>query len=432
MEHKLRKSASIPVVITSILLLVSFAATSCKQNSPSSPPPNQNGFTIKGNFNGGSNTRNLSPMDYLASLLGGGEVLYALDPLTVAKVAVFQGNNGFVISDVVNGGFSIPTQAGKPSGMIFIGATGNFLGYLTLSSGMDTIPLNMTSDNVNTIDLQALSSSGGIVEPGHNPVGSEIPMTSNDIIAYAFGNGPYASVIKSPDVDGDGIVDITTGFFYRYFISYDVGAGTFGPDLTATMASPIAMTCYRLGIKVTDPNGNFPESISINGAAGSGLEGGVPNDLTFHSPDGSMTSYYSGCVPAPSIPPAGAYLVSYKTKTLTFNVPDQANVTKDLAIPVPSVILNADGTINSITWQYRLGNGTDAVDPRALVDTIGVQVDVLINTVAVQSYSAYNLPGSTTSHTLSNQGINWNMVTGILLGYTDVFGDNINVNWSRP
>jgi hypothetical protein len=441
MEKNYKKSISksnafILFLVISVLLLFTVIITSCKSSKKTPTAPSESQLTIKGNFTGGSNARGFSASDFLAFLFGG-ERLYALDPLQVAKVAIFEGYNGYRIVDVVNGGFSIDAQAGKPTGMIFIGATGNFLGYLSLGSGMESIPLNMAADGVNTIDLQTLSSTLGIVDPGHNPIGSEIPMTSDDIIAYAFGSGAYASVIKSPDIDGDGIVDITTGYFFRYYFSYGVMAGNFGANLTPALLNPITINNYRLGIKINDPGKNFPASIMINGPAGSGLEG-VQNDscCRFPSPDGSMCGYYSPYISIPPIPPAGAYVVTYGSKTLTFNVPDQTNVIKYMAIPVPSVVLNNNGTINKITWAYKLSDGSASVDPKALVDTIGIQISALTITgatgIGVQSYSVYDLPGSTTENTPSNQSITWSMVTNVTMDYTDVFGDNIGVMWSKP
>ncbi len=433
MKYNTKKSILIICLLVSALLIVSVVAISCKKTSPNSPGGSQQ-MTIKGNFTGGTNARGFSVMDILASLLGE-ERLYALDPLQVAKVAIFEGTNGYWISDVVNGGFSVNAQAGKPTGMIFIGASDNFLGYLTLGNGIESIPLNMTSDGVKTIDLQTLSSTSGIVDPGHNPIGSEIPMTSDDIIAYAFGNGPYASIIKNPDIDGDGIVDITTGYFFRYYVDYGVTGGNFGANLTATMPSPVNIISYRLGIKITDPNRVFPASITINGPAGSGLEG-VQNDplCRFISTDGSMCGFYSQYLNTPPIPPAGAYVVQYNSKTLTFNVPDQTNITNYLAMLVPSVVLNTNGTINKITWEYKLSNGSASVDPKALVDTIGLEITAIPQTgpPSAQVYSVYNLPSGTTGHTLTNQSINWTAVTNIGTSYYDVFGDNISVTWSKP
>jgi hypothetical protein len=414
--------------ITAVMLaaLAAFLFITCK--GPVAPQ-NEGRMTIKGNFNGGTHGRGFSAMDFLAALLGRGQ-LYGLDPLQVAKVATFQGHNGYMISNVVNGSFQIDTQAGKPTGMIFIGATNNFLGYLNLNNGIESIPLNMASSGVNTIDLQTLSSSGGIVDPGHNPIGSEIPMTSGDIIAYAFGNGPYASVIKSPDVDSDGIVDITTGCFFRYYISYDVKAGSFvGAGLTPVLSSPVEINCFRLGIKITDPDSTFPQNITINGPAGSGLEG-VQNDLRFPSPDGSMCGYYSAAIFSPPIPPAGVYVIPYESKTLTYNVPSQSDITKFLAIPVPTFLLNGDGTINKILLEYKISDGSATIDPKTLVSDIGIQIDVL--PASGQFYSVYNLPAGTTEHTLTNQSIIWSAVTGVRTGYNDVFGNAMGVTWSRP
>jgi hypothetical protein len=147
-----------------------------------------------------------------------------------------------------------------------------------------------------------------------------------------------------------------------------------------------------------------------------------------------MCAFYSPYISTPPIPPAGAYGVHYNSRTLTFNVPDQTNVTNYLAMLVPTVVLNANGTINKIIWEYKLSNGSASVDPKALVDTIGIEITAIPQTgpPSAQVYSVYNLPSGTTEHTLTNQSIIWANVTNIGTSYYDVFGDNISVTWSRP
>jgi hypothetical protein len=306
------------------------------------------------------------------------------------------------------------------------------LGYLSLGNGMESIPLNMADTGVSAIDLQSLTSSGNIVEPGHNPVGSEIPMTASDITSYVFSNGALGSVVKSPDVDGDGIVDVATGTFYRYTMRYAIRGGSFGSGLTPTLVSPIVINTYVFEVKIDDPDLDFPSQVSFNGPAGSGIE-----SATSWLKQSFGTVGCSYCAPAisiPSIPPAGTYSVSYKTKTLTFELLSQAEITKCLAIPVPTVLLNSDSTIHKISIEYRLSDGSATIDPRALILDLNVQISVDVGNGApgAQVYSSATVPPDTTEFVLTNQPLKWGSVLSVGTGYEDVFGNQIGVNWTRP
>jgi hypothetical protein len=301
------------------------------------------------------------------------------------------------------------------------------LGYLSLQNGIESIPLNKLDETTSTIDLQALSSSGNVVEPSHNPIGNEIMMNSNDIISYAFSNGTFASVLKYPDADGNNIVDAIEGNFYRYFIQYFVRAGSFiGVNLTATMSNPVIVDNYRLNIVVTDSETNFPSQIIYNGPAGSGLQNQSSESVTNSDP--KTVLYSSPCIGSPTIPPPGIYNISYKTKTLSFNLPDQSNIIKYQAICVPTITLNQDGTINKINWEYKLSDGSGNVDPRALISELTIEID---KTGFIRVYDSPKLTSKETEHILTNQEILWNNVTRIYMAYNDVFGNHIVVTWDK-
>jgi hypothetical protein len=114
-------------------------------------------------------------------------------------------------------------------------------------------------------------------------------------------------------------------------------------------------------------------------------------------------------------------------------MPSQAEITKYLPIPVPTVILNSDSTIHMITWEYRLSDGSSTIDPKVLILNIGVQIgiDVGNGPPGAQKYSVYNLPPETTEDVLTDQSINWSSVLNIGMGYLDVFGNQIQVIWHR-
>jgi hypothetical protein len=413
-----------------VLSVCSFLAMSCGPTAPSRN--NQNMIGISGTFPSLN-----KKTDFLAKESGiqaGGQAI-GLDPSLVATVVSICGTRGFMISTVTAGSFSIMVDRQEPAALLFVGAAGNNLGYLSLGNGMESIPVNMADDGVTSIDLQTLASSGTIIEPGHNPVGAEIPMTASEISSYVFSNGSLGSLVKSPDVDGDGIVDVTTGKFYRYTMRYAVNAGSFDSNnLTPTLASPIAVNTYVFEVKITDPDMNFPDTVTFAGPAGSGIESATSWLKQSFGTDG--TSYCAPAISNPSIAPAGTYVVTYKTKTLTFNVPSQVEITKYLAIPVPTAILNSDSTLNKIVLEYRLSDGSTNIDPKALILDLNLQVtgDYATGGPAARSYNSPNVTSDIIEFPIPNQPvpIYWRNVTGIGTGYHDVFGNQIGILWSKP
>jgi len=356
----------------------------------------------------------------------------ALDPALVANVAVFCGTGGYMTGRVADGSFSVAVDRKQPAALLFIGLGGNNLGYLSLGNGMESIPLNMADTGLTSIDLQTLTSSGNIIEPGHNPVGAEIPMTASEVMSYVFSNGALGSILKAPDVDGDGVVDVAAGQFYRYTVRYDTRAGNFGSNLTPTLANPITVNSYVFEAKLSDTDLDFPSEVSFNGPPGSGIESATSWLKQSFGSDGC--SYCAPAISNPSIPPAGTYVVGYKTKTLTFHLPSQAEVTKYLAIPVPTVHLNDDGTVNKITLEYRLSDGSMTVDPKALILNLNLQIDVDVGNggPSVQRYSSPNVPPDTTEFVITEPPIQWSSVTSMRSGYQDVFGNQIGVIWNKP
>lgn len=131
------------------------------------------------------------------------------------------------------------------------------------------------------------------------------------------------------------------------------------------------------------------------------------------------------------IPPAGAYIVTYGSKTLTFNVPDQTNITKYLVIILPTVILNTNNTVHEITWTYKFSDGSDSIDPKMLIAGLNITLENGAN----HANHLYGFGTSTldqTSHVLTDQTILWSDVTQIETGIQDVFGNNVDIDFIKP
>jgi hypothetical protein len=314
-----------------------------------------------------------------------------------------------------------------------VGASNNYLGYLTLNNGVDSIPLTKLGPNVTTIDLQTLSSIGSIVTPSHNPLGSELLLTSAEQTAIAQGDNFFASLIKNPDADGNGTIDFLEGKFFRPYITYFITGGNFGGNLTPVVTTP-AIDGYRFGLNAKDTN--RPGAVSFTGPLGSGLSNAPSDPLTIMNDDN--TAYGSPFVTSPAIPPAGQYLVSYKTGTLTFNITDQSSAS-NIILAVPAVTLNGNGTMNKVTWVYKPGSGGAAtLDPQAVISSVMLQIQGNGTPCAsypqgpTRIYNAENLPATTVEHVLACQNLLWSNVTQIFMAYNDVYGNHNVVTWNKP
>jgi len=306
--------------------------------------------------------------------LAGGVNSNAIDASQVVKVVVFSGSGWSSVANLnSDGSFELSANTGTPIGLIFAGATDNFLGYLTLGGDIDSIPLTKITDGVTTIDLQTISSDGIIATPGYNPIGTELPLSSPEQIAMAQCNGMFASIVKNPDVDGNGVIDILESKFYRPFIAYGVSAGHFSGGLTPTINSTVTMDHYNVTIS----------SQSAADAGGATVTGPGITGETCSESSGSnqvMYSIYSNLGSSPTTTPtAGEYKIALQNgsgTTLTFSIPDQSQASSKIVVAVPTVGLNSNGTINKVSWVYRMPNDpASELTPTALIESIMIQIN---------------------------------------------------------
>jgi hypothetical protein len=383
---------------------------------------NSNEITIKGSFTG-TNAKSTWLNRIYAWFI---PKAYALNPSLVARVLVFSaGNNSYTSANVTNGTFSINVERGSPVGMIFVDSNDTYMGYLSLSNGIDSIPLTRVANGVSTIDLQTISSSGLIMSPGHNPLGTELPLSSAEQTAIAQCNGMFASVIRNPDVDGNGIIDILENKFYRQFIAYGINAGNFNGNYTPTINSTVTMQYYNVTISsgsTTDSGGAM-----VTGPTGSGITNVTCSEWS------PFWSIYPdlGTSPTP-IPAAGEYKFTLSNgKVLTFSIPEQSQASSRIAVAIPTVSLNGDGTINKINWVYRMPNDSSSnLTPTALIQNIIIQINDAAHTMP-RLYDSASITSDTTEHILTNQGIIWTNVNNISMAYNDVYGNHYVVDFVK-
>lgn len=388
---------------------------------------------ISGSFSGGSHASNFWLDRFFAWAF---PPAHALNPNNVSQVIALQGNGAVITAAVSNGSFSIDIDKSSPAGLIFAGSSNNYLGYLTLNNGIDSLPLNKLASGISAIDLGVLSSSGLVVQPSHNPIGTEILLTSEEQTAIAQGDDFLASVLKNPDVEGIGTIqNLLTGKYFRPFIMYFVNGGNFASALTPNVNTPANITGYRFSLDAHDTDTNFPAYVIFTGPQGSGLAN-LQNDQSpqIHT---NSAMYGSPYITAPVIPPAGQYTVNYKNSILTFDIPDQSSTTSNIVVAVPTVTLNANGTIQKVNWRYALGSGaTTSIDPQSIINEVNVQIDGSGTPCSSypqegRIYNGDNLPATATEQVLICQNLNWSDVSRMNIAYNDIYGNHIVVTWQK-
>lgn len=409
------------VVLFSILLAISLSA--CGGGSGSgNGGGGGNTITIKGSFSGGSHVAKSLWLNRLFAWII--PSAHALNPNDVSKVMVFQGNGGHSVSTVSDGNFSIAVEKGSPVGLISVGANNNYLGYVTLGNGIDSIPLTKVADGVTTIDLQTISSNGLVISPGHNPIGTELPFSSAEQTAIAQSNGMFASIAKDPDIDRNGVIDLLENKFYRPWVTYAVNAGNFGGAYTPTINSTVTMDSYNVTM-------SSQSTLDSGGATVTGPNGsGITNATCYESSNSNQSIYsiYQNIATrSPSIPFTGEYTFALNNgKVLVFSVPDQSLASARIAVAVPTVTLNSNGTINKISWVYRMPNDSSStLTPTAIIDAIMIQIG------GASAYLSPMIASATTEHLLANQSISWSSVNNISMAYNDVYGNHYVVNFTK-
>ncbi len=365
-----------------------------------------------------------------------------------AKVIALSSTDRYKTADITNNHFSIELDNGKPWGLIFLNSAEQPLGILSLDNGIETLPLNYITTGVAAINLQTITRNGSVFTPSHNPIDNEITLTAGQKEAVAAADDYLAMVLKNPDVNGNGQVDVLEGKFFKLSIIYFIKPGRFaGSNLSPTYDPNKLIEGYRLFLSVSD--NSFPETVYYTGPSGSPLSNSPSETyLGFNGHRVYPTSYLFDVAGSDSyLPVTGVYTVKYGGQTLTFDLPDQSYVLNNVIYPWPTLTLNSNGTINKLDWIYRNPSGSVAFDVSAITRNLGISLEGTGNECSDHQnsdrlYDISNLPISTTSHTFSCQNIDWGVNTGnpypgwkhvdrIMMSYKDYYDASYVVMYER-
>jgi hypothetical protein len=363
------------------------------------------------------------------------------------KVLAISSTDSYKMVSITNNNFSIELDNGKPWGLIFLSGAEQPLGFLSLGNGIESLPLPFMMPATDTINLQTITRSGNIFTPSYNPIGNEIVMTNEQKEATASMDDYFASLLKNPDVNNNGQIDVLEGKFYKLEAIYFIKPGRFqGSGLTPTYGSSKLIEGYRLFVTVKDKN--LPEAVYFSGPAGSPLSNTSSEGvMKFNDHSVYNTPYLYNLIDTSSyIPVGGVYTIRIGGSTLTFDLPDQEYVKNNVVYPWPTLTLNGNGTMNKIDWVYQMPSGTSNTNLYSLMRGMQIQIDGKGNKCSSSNqlndrlYDSPKLTPGVVSHTLSCQNIAWgsgtpdpmlDKVNRVMMTYEDHYDASYVVMYER-
>lgn len=364
----------------------------------------------------------------------------------VSLVLALSSNNKYKKVAITNHQFSIELDNGKPWGLVFLNAAEQPLGILSLGNGIESLPLQGINSSTSKINLDTISLDATIFTPKHNPIGSEILLTTELKQIIAGMDDYLAALMKNPDVNGNGKIDVLEGKLFSLSVIYFIKPGNFQvPSLTPTLDPTKLIEGYRLFLTVRDAS--YPETIYYTGPSGSPLQNAASESYLTTNDSRVYGTYYqqdlSGI--ASYIPPGGIYTIKYGSSTLTFNLSDQSYVNSNIVYPWPTITLNENGTLNKVDWTYMIPAGAASFDVSALLRNIMVQlggVGPACSAIPNQSglYGSDRLAITPGTHTFACKDIVWGntmpqpgsqYVERLMMTYEDHYGSTYVVMYEK-
>jgi hypothetical protein len=408
-----------------LMFAIAILIVSCKKDNALDNNPGNSGIVIKGTI----------PANRSAQLKSGS----SLSLSDAAKVLVYS-NNYYKLYDIVNGAFSVTGELGSGIALIFLDSNNQYIGNLS-SKGLNMLPLGSLSNGDNTtIDLSSLTLVGNSVIPSHDPLGNEIIISDAEISSLKVIGGYYASIAKNIDTDNDGIPDVLSDkqlVIYSQFARY---SGKWGYNDSAPLPTD-SIHSY------------FNYSVNIDGGSGLTFSNG---DITLSGPGDSpyndistwgymmapqcgggrgFIASFNRQANAPADAPWGTAFLPFKMGTYTLTL-DGSNlhtlnysnigVKYNLVIIAPTLHTNSDGKLTSLSFEYKLPDGT-IISPASMLTDVMVQF--CTNSMS-QFYNSTRLTTATGFSVINfDTPIDISSLFQIDIWYNDLLGNSYDIIW---
>jgi hypothetical protein len=373
-----------------IMVIVSLFIVSCEKGG-SEDPKNSAEVKIKGHF---ATTKSAS-----------------LDPTSATQVVLFNTSGDYSTSPVTNGSFAVNVKKDDPVGLIFTNESKVFLGYLTLGQGVESLPLNFLNDTVSVVDLGQLTNNLQTVSAANNIL-QKMQLTPSQIQLYGYASINFSRVIKNPDVDKNGIIDILENKYYRISFQYDGNGGDFTTTPSRTTITPDS---YHINFITKDQN--TPAAVTFTSSDGTlskvSEQKFTSNQDTFFNLRMSFgTPQFSSCN------------ILYNNQTLVFDIPDQSGTLSNVVNVFPTFHYDASNKLTKVTWEYYSGSSNSIIDASKIILDVMVQICGTDYSVRLNGQNNY-VPGIK-QEVLANP-IELSKIGVINMAYNDLFGNHIVV-----
>lgn len=363
----------------------------------------------------------------------------------IAKVVLFFGEE-YKTADVENGKFNITIDEKSPGGIAFVDSDNNYIGYLSLPDGLDSIPTQAISDETGEIDLGEISfTEDGIGEPSEDPF-AEMDDTEKSSLAVA---GSFMSAaLRSPEIIEkmvNGQREISFGLKYFPF------ANEFNENRKGVLSDTNLIAAHRLEVEyepgLSDYNNltlTYPKSDKFTDG------NSVPVDLNSETAAEGVQFPGVGVEKkaaevGPPIPPSGEYNVSGSGLDFNFILPDiQDEAKNNLVFPVPKVSVSSEGIIQEISLEYKTSTGETIIEPENILEYVDIQINAISDenedlegdyTFTEHSktriYNSGSLNPGETSHKIEGETIYWEDIGNIDIAYDDIYKIHYVISYNR-
>lgn len=357
---------------TLVFLIFSIIIFGCTKENDGKNEDNRNGIVIKGYI---PSSKNKS-----LQLKTG-----ALTLADAKKVLVFS-KYYYKLFDINDTSFKATADYGTGAALIFLDANYQYIGTLS-PQGLNILPLgNLVNDENTTIDLSKLTLVGSSVIPAHDPLGTEIKISDKEISSLKAIDDYYEAIAKNMDANNNNKPDVLEHKQILIYTMLTVFGGKWGNDQRAPTVTDSAH--YYVNYMVEFGGG---DSLSFNNNEIS-LKGPIEepyNDIKLwgfmKAPAcggnrGFISSFCRETNATAGAPWGSAFLPLKKgTYTLTLNgnqsfsvYYSNINMYNNLFIVVPTLHTNSNGKLTSISFEYKLSNGT-TIDPGNMLTNVMVQ-----------------------------------------------------------
>ncbi|MDO9257505.1 MAG: hypothetical protein Q7U54_18450 [Bacteroidales bacterium] len=404
-----------------LMIVLAILIVSCNKDDNS----NNQGIVIKGSIPQGTRKSAVSNTDGSVSL-------------TDAKKVLVFSKYYYKLYDITDGSFSVSGQIGTGVALIFLDADNKYIGNLS-SQGLNMLPLgNLTNGDNTQIDLSTLTLVGNSVIPSHDPLGNEIIISETEINSLKSISTYYQSIAKNIDADNDGIPDVLSNKQLVVSSIFARHSGHWGHDNTPPVINNESNCFINYSLEIQGGSGlTFSnENIVLSGPADNPY-----NDITtwgsrINPGDGSgFISTYCIQSQAPDGAPWGTAFLPFRQGTYTLTLDGTKSFTLDysnidakynLVIIAPTLHTNSEGKLTSITFEYKLPDGT-VINPASML------TNVMVQCTDSQMHQFYNSPhlnaGSDFSVITMDTPVDISSLNGIDVWYDDLLGNQYNIIW---